>query len=413
MSAASTLQTRLLTAAGWLLPALLVAIPVSTSIAEILFWIWIVAAVTGLGHQRLLAELRRPAGWISLAIFALAMIGLCWTIAPWKDALKHVDILFKFLVVPVLFAQMRVEPHVQRLAIAVLFVTGLIWTLSLLMLVFPSLWPPQEIAGVPFKNYASQSILFSLVAFCLAHWSAFAWRNGHRNIVVASLSGAILLIASVVFVSSSRTALLALLPLVVLFFFQWSGWRGLAVGIGAAAVLLAATWVASPHVRERAMSVRQEMATAAKTGEITSAGLRVVYWQKALAFIAERPILGHGTGSTRELYRRAATGTGVTADAPGDPHNQILAFEIPFGIPGVAAILALFVIHLLLFRGNTPVHVMGQTVVVLFVIVGLFNSPLMNFTESRIYFFAVGILGGLVLTGFDARRGLCNDRRVL
>ena len=35
----------------------------------------------------------------------------------------------------------------------------------------------------------------------------------------------------------------------------------------------------------------------------TSVGLRLEYWRKSLGFVAEAPLIGHGTGSIRGLFR--------------------------------------------------------------------------------------------------------------
>jgi hypothetical protein len=42
--------------------------------------------------------------------------------------------------------------------------------------------------------------------------------------------------------------------------------------------------------------------------EATSMGMRMEFWQKSLQFFAEAPVIGHGTGSTRGLFEKAATG---------------------------------------------------------------------------------------------------------
>ena len=52
----------------------------------------------------------------------------------------------------------------------------------------------------------------------------------------------------------------------------------------------------------------------------TSVGLRLEFWQKSLQFFAEAPVIGHGTGSTRGLFERAATGDTDSAARPG--HRQ-------------------------------------------------------------------------------------------
>jgi hypothetical protein len=59
--------------------------------------------------------------------------------------------------------------------------------------------------------------------------------------------------------------------------------------------------------------------------------------------------------------------------------------------------LAMWIAHLLLFRGDGLVSWIGLVAVVQNVVGSLFNSHLSDFTQGWIYVFAVGALGGMVL----------------
>src|SRR5204863_2100456 len=98
----------------------------------------------------------------------------------------------------------------------------------------------------------------------------------------------------------------------------------------------------------------------------TSIGMRLEFWQKSLWFFAEAPVIGHGTGSTRGLFEQAATGPKVLAEGQvvGNPHNQTLNVAVQWGIVGVVVLYAVWLVHLLLFRGEGPVAWIGLLVVV-------------------------------------------------
>ena len=88
----------------------------------------------------------------------------------------------------------------------------------------------------------------------------------------------------------------------------------------------------------------------------TSIGLRLEFWQKSLRFFAEAPVFGHGTGSTRGLFeagrhrpRRVAGGEVI-----GNPHNQTLNVAVQWGVVGIVMLYAMWLVHLLLFRGDGP-----------------------------------------------------------
>jgi O-antigen ligase len=132
----------------------------------------------------------------------------------------------------------------------------------------------------------------------------------------------------------------------------------------------------------------------------TSIGLRLEFWRKSLRFSAEAPILGHGTGSIRGLFEQAAVAqSGAQAAVIGNPHNQTLNVAIQWGAVGVVVLYAMWLIHLLLFRGDGLAAWVGLMVVVQNIFTSLFNSHLFDFNEGWIYVLGVGIAGGMLRRG--------------
>ena len=94
-------------------------------------------------------------------------------------------------------------------------------------------------------------------------------------------------------------------------------------------------------------------------------GMRLEFWRKSLRFFAEAPMFGHGTGSTRGLFEQAAIGqTGAAAEVIGNPHNQTLNVAVQWGTVGIAVLYAMWLVHLLLFRGEGLIAWVGLLVVV-------------------------------------------------
>jgi O-antigen ligase len=126
--------------------------------------------------------------------------------------------------------------------------------------------------------------------------------------------------------------------------------------------------------------------------------MRLEFWRKSLGFVAQAPILGNGTGSTRDLFRRAADGeNGAAGVASDNPHNQYLAVAVQLGLVGLAILLAMWAAHLALFRGSGVIPWIGLVVVLQNVIASAFNSHLFDFFHGWLYAFGVGVLGGIVL----------------
>jgi O-antigen ligase len=131
----------------------------------------------------------------------------------------------------------------------------------------------------------------------------------------------------------------------------------------------------------------------------TSPGLRLEYWKKSLAFVAEAPLIGHGTGSIPKLFRNAATAETIPPAITTNPHSQILAVAVPLGLVGTVVLIALWISHLALFRDSTLVAWLGLVVVTDNIVSSLFNSHLFDFTQGWLYVFGVGVIGGMVLRG--------------
>jgi O-antigen ligase len=166
--------------------------------------------------------------------------------------------------------------------------------------------------------------------------------------------------------------------------------------------------VSSPPSRERIMEVSQEVELYENGSAATSSGYRLNWWKHSLGFIASAPLIGHGTGSTRAVFRQvAATDPSLQADAITDnPHNQTLSIAIQLGLLGAGVLWAMWIAHLLLFRGEGMAAWIGAGVVVENVVASLFNSQLFYFSPGWIYIFGVGALGGVVLRGAPGwRRG--------
>jgi O-antigen ligase len=129
----------------------------------------------------------------------------------------------------------------------------------------------------------------------------------------------------------------------------------------------------------------------------TSVGLRLEFWKKSLRFFSEAPILGHGTGSIRKLFEEAAVDrSGAAAQVIGNPHNQTLNVAVQWGTIGIVILYAMWLQHLLLFRGEGMAAWLGLMVVLQNFLTSVFNSHLFDFQEGWMYVLGVGVAGGLL-----------------
>jgi O-antigen ligase len=171
-------------------------------------------------------------------------------------------------------------------------------------------------------------------------------------------------------------------------------------------VLAGIAWAASPFLRGRIMASFDEVRAYRTENAISSSAIRLEMWKKSLDFIAAAPVLGHGTGSVPDQFRRAAVGEGVSALQAAHPHNQIFAVAIPLGLLGAALLLTMWVAHLALFRGGGLIPWVGIVIVVQNLASAPFNSHLFDSLHGWLYVLGVGVAGGLVLRQRDARRAV-------
>jgi hypothetical protein len=383
------------------------SLPWSTSATSVLLTFWLVAVIPTPDRQSVCHAITCPAGAFTLALSGLMILGMTWGDVVWAERFLEIKSSLKLLVIPLLLIEFRrsdngafvLGAYVASCTV-LLFVSWALW-------LFPSIAPAALVAGspgkpyivgLPVKEYIAQSSAFIMCAFGLSHWTIDAWGAGRYR--RAWLSGflVVLFLANVFFVVTARTSLAIYAVLIVVIAFQRFGRKaGLAV-IAAGLLLIAGAFAASPYLRARVFAMTEEMQQYRESNAETSTGARLEFWKKSITFVATAPILGHGTGSITELFRRAAVGeAGLSAMVTGNPHNVTLQVAIQFGVLGVAVVYAMWVAQLFLFHGSGLVNWVGFGVVLQGIIGSLTHSYIFDFTTGWSYVFGVGVLGGMAL----------------
>ena len=111
-----------------------------------------------------------------------------------------------------------------------------------------------------------------------------------------------------VFVATSRTSVVVFEVLVVVFGMQRLTWRGTVALVLASNILLAIVWASPSYLRSRVVGVAEEVQQYEAEQATTSSGYRLEFWKKSVSIFIQSPIIGHGTGSTMEMFRRVRVG---------------------------------------------------------------------------------------------------------
>jgi O-antigen ligase len=392
--------------------AVAASLPWSTSATGILIVVWLISLAGILKPADIRAELRTPAGALPVAFWALAGLSLLWSDASWFDRFEGFNPYHKLLAIPLLLAQFRRSANALWVAGAFLAASAVLMVVSWALVLLPGLtWrgkipaPGNPVMlGVPVKDYISQAGMFTLCAAALLWAIADNW--GHRRARWLGLGLIAAFIGNCVYVATSRTALIVIPVLFALFALRRCTIRQIA-GIAAIGIVLSgAVWASSPYLRNRVESVRVEIASymSSPASGPTSAGERLEFWRKSLTFMAQAPLIGHGTGTVKQLFDASNVGqTDVFAAITANPHNQTLMTGIELGVVGIVFLYLMWGSHLLLFRNASLIGWIGLAVVVQNFVSSLVNSHLLDFTQGWLYVFGVGVMGGAMQA--SRRRG--------
>jgi O-antigen ligase len=412
-----------------------VALPFSTSLTAIFIVAMLIAWVPFLDLRAFLQSLRRPIAAVPIAFLALALIGTLWSDAAWGTRFYAVSPTAKLLVLPVLFHHFARSERGVWVMVAFLVSCTLLMIISWAVTCAPNLTlkPAADASrGIFVKNYIDQSQEFTLCAVALVYPIVRLLRAGRIWLAAALGAISLSLIANMVFVVVSRTALVTLPILFAGFGLLHLQLRANLLMLAAAVAVGLVAWLvpfgtissrvapnicaAHPLLRPEMSAARREMLTSPslewtlktisrdyrlyeEEQTPTSFGERSTYWKYALKFIAEAPLVGHGTGSSEGLFEQAAHepdwAKGIRVFP--NPHNQTLNAAIQWGALGVVVLYAMWLAHVLLFRGDGFASWIGLLVVVQNFLTSVFNSHIFDFHEGWMYVLGVGIAGGMVL----------------
>ena len=391
--------------ADWLAVALVVSLPWSTSATGILAGLLLIALIPTLDAAALRRVLSTPAGGLPVLLWTLGLIGMLWAVdVPVAERLNGLKSYHKLLFIPLLMLQFQRSERAMWALNGFLVSCGVMLLLSWALYLVPSLpwrwYGNTGRIGVPVKDYIAQSAEFTVCILLLAGIALHCWRQ-HRRWFAAALSLlAVIFLANIFFISTSRTSLVVIPVLLLLFAFKKLSRKATAGMLLAGATMAASAWLFAPEVKDNIIGVLIEVRDFRPEGEGTRAGERLEFWRKSIEFIVEAPVIGHGTGSIRDRFRRSAAGqSGMAAMAAANPHNQTFAVAIQLGMLGTAALFAMWLAHMMLFRGEGFVAWVGLVIVTQNVVGSLFNSHLFDFTQGWGYVIGVGVAAGAMLKG--------------
>lgn len=382
------------------------SLPWSTSLVGIFAVVFLLTITPTIDWRAFAVLLRRPICVFPIALVVLAILGMLWSDAPLSARLYALSSLTKLLALPLLFYHFERSARGMWVFMAFLISCGLLSIVSWLVMLDPSLSIKRDGVerGIFVKNYIDQSQEFALCTVMLAYPVVTLLRQKKIGPALLLIMVGVGFILNMAFVIVSRTAMVTLPVMLAIFALLHLRRRTSAMIVIAMIVLAGLAWGASPQLRRTTDTFSSDYQLYKEQNAATSIGLRLEFWRKSLRFFAEAPVIGHGTGSTRKLFEQAVVGTEAVASGQviGNPHNQTLNVAVQWGVVGIAILYGVWLVHLLMFRGEGLIVWIGLMVVLQNILSSLFNSHLFDFHEGWMYVLGVGVAGGMVLRAKSA-----------
>lgn len=375
--------------------ALGAAIPFSVFLDNVLLLVVLLCWIAGGSWGDKWAVLRaNPVARLALLLAGVIAAGLGWSesAAAYKTALKYLDLAF----IPLFLHYFR-DSNTRRLGLmAFAGMSALILLLS--FLVKAGQLPQGDlIAGstqspVVFKFRITHNFLMAFGALVFA-WFALTTPAGHRVRLIWGIL-ALLAACNVLLMVEGATGQLVLGALALSLAISRLPPRMRFAAVVSAPVMAAILLVIPGPISTRAEVFKQEIAQwQPGVGQRhSSSGLRLEFFGNTASIIAERPLLGVGTGGFAAAYAKQVAGTDMLPTV--NPHNEYLMITAQTGLVGLVAMLALLIVS---WRCATRLPTAMETglargLVIAMVIGCLFNSFLLDHAEGLFFAWMSGLL---------------------
>lgn len=389
--------------ADWLTIGVALVLPWSTSATGICIAFWLVAALLTIDPAALKREILTAAGGLPVLLWCFGAVGMLWAHVSWADRLGGLDGFDRLLLFPLLLTHFRRSGRASLVVSGFLISSAVLLLVSFALVLTPGLTWRGHVNGVPVHDDIFQGSNFLICGFGALGYAIFKYKGLDRRIASTLIVIGVLFLTNFAFVVISRAAVLIVPILALLLGWRICRWKGV---VGVAIVILAIGsmgLIFSPSLHKRMNQSIKEFQIYRSTNAGTSIGEHIAFIEESFAIVASAPLMGHGTGSIPEQFRKITAGkAGVSAEATVNPHNQTFAVAIQIGLVGAVVLWAMWAAHFLLFREASATAWLGTVIVIENVVSSIFHSHLFDFNNGWLYVFGVGVLGGTILRERDA-----------
>ncbi len=328
-----------------------------------------------------------PAALVTLALFAMYIIGTLYSSASWDYSLKYLMKYQKLLFIPLIISVMVTDKH-RTIALNT-FLYGAIAVLVTSYLMWLGVVPHHanmEQGYYVFKGRIAHNIFMSFAMYLMLH-KAFENKQLKRKLWIAL---SVLAALNIAFLVNGRTGQITMVVLISLIIAETWGIKKLSYCLALSLLIISTLQLTHKLPQSRYSNFKQET----DGGVTTSAGARLTMYQSTLTLIKRHPIFGGGTGSLENEYKAFVPQKKDSFDRLPNPHNQFLLTTQELGIIGLLLLLTMWILHWKAsYTINNLKHARALRALVLTITVGsLFNSLLLDASEGKFYCLLAGVL---------------------
>ncbi|RUM36650.1 MAG: hypothetical protein DSY57_05260 [Desulfobulbus sp.] len=327
-----------------MLPALLAcALPLSTSAVSVLsLCILLLWLLEGNFTQKWHVIKNNPVAIAVLAYLFILAIGLLWS-PDAKAGLLVLQARWKIALLPVFLTAINSD---RRSFYTWGFLAGLMAAMLMTYLAWFGILHYSDISEHHLTHNTFHVVYNPLLAFgiyLVLHEAV--WGKIRKSFRMGLFLAAAIMTFNM-FITDGRAGQLVFFVLTALLVFQlFSGNRVKAVATVCLfiPIMFYAGYRLSPVFHKRVDLARHEIAQF-RTNPNTSVGQRLQFWCNSWRIIQQHPILGVGTGGFQKAYADVNHELSPTCVATDNPHNQYVLVAAMVGIPGIIALVMIFVV---------------------------------------------------------------------
>jgi O-antigen ligase len=350
--------------------------------------------------------------WLVLAVVLLGVVSMAFSGQEWRK----VDNLSRLLVMP-WCAALVYAVGVPRFSLWVGAMGGLLLASAI------AVW--QVSGGLDRAAGGGNPIVFANVVLMLMALAIYARPAVRRRWTLVLLTTVLTLGVLTIVLSGSRGALPGLAALLLVMLIggtRQTRWWRIALSLAVPALLLFAMWsLPGLSSQTRLEVVNSDLARYAQGDVDTPIGARLELLALAGRTFAEHPWTGVGIDRFGTIVDQlpACQGRGLGMCVLDHAHNDIAEWSVTMGIPGLLAILAVYLLPLALFvriirrsdrRTSRGAAWAGAMVVVVCFLSGLTQSMFAHALIATAYAVFVGALLGIALLESRSKDGALAER---